>query len=1022
MARPTRRTMLNRIKYILIAATVSACLIKPALAAYDSTISYVSINDKVYEDIELMVSDSAEILVPFKQLADIFEIHYSANRVDKVINFTTYDGFNGVINEKGIFINDELTMQKRPVFLQQGIMDNVMNEAFIKASIAERIMGIKLVTDYSSLTVSATIDREIKVLKNASSFEEDDKSPKAYKDTIIPKPNRIISLNKVGLHNNMINDDMTTKWSHYRTSHDNLSGNTRFTIQGDAFGGRYRAESNIYHYDNKAFLFGGLSATYLNDFINKKDGKQYFYELGRVKGRRDVDGGIGTNIFGAQIWNYDYEKTPANKLSGYVKPTSLVRVTVNDNEPVTLNTYAGYYSLSDMNMSGKIEKVKIEEINEDGSVELIKEERYSLYGDRPFAKEGRGSAFAGVWGYQNRLFRDGSSIYRGNNKKVTAGGYYQYGIKDNVTFESKLSADKIYEKTQSSVFYRIPTNDYLLVTGTQKNVNYQEGITSLNSIDYVSKKDPNLKLRGTAGASVAHDIREHDTHAGVMVKGTADYTKNLKDYAYKIFKPKSAKIRLEGYHTSPDFYIASSDSTSKNDRTGGRVQGSVSFNDTVVQGGYNKYFSNMNSRYDGGTLNFDEYNISASSKIPYIGTARFNTFQRRGSNDLGRNKNYNYDAGLTSNIGRWATFNAGHRESVYDTRYGQETAMNRNYYSKYMDTYMDLSIPIPKNLGKFRMGHNFVDYKTSGYKNNYNMFRFGYTFPTWKRLTFGIGWGFRYHGQGGHDITATMGYRAKSGQMMTLGYQYSQHGGYFIDNMFMPTTNRHSVNFVFNDAYQLFHHGFKSIGDENDNKGIFEALAYIDVNKNGKYEKKIDIPVKDVPIIASWAGERLYTNKSGRTSSAALTDGVYKISLDMDSLPITVAPLSNDTITKQVKIGNGLTTKVELPLVSTVGSVSGVLKITDDFERDLKITDFVVILTDIHGNEVNYSTVDSSGKFYISGLEPGKYILKLDDRYIDAYGLEKVYNLSERTIFIPYDYENPTDVINQNLEYKTLSL
>ena len=56
---------------------IAASLGKPALAACDSTISYVSINDKVYQDIELMICDGAEILVPFKQLADIFEIHYS---------------------------------------------------------------------------------------------------------------------------------------------------------------------------------------------------------------------------------------------------------------------------------------------------------------------------------------------------------------------------------------------------------------------------------------------------------------------------------------------------------------------------------------------------------------------------------------------------------------------------------------------------------------------------------------------------------------------------------------------------------------------------------------------------------------------------------------------------------------------------------------------------------------------------------------------------------------------------------
>ena len=165
---------------------------------------------------------------------------------------------------------------------------------------------------------------------------------------------------------------------------------------------------------------------------------------------------------------------------------------------------------------------------------------------------------------------------------------------------------------------------------------------------------------------------------------------------------------------------------------------------------------------------------------------------------------------------------------------------------------------------------------------------------------------------------------------------------------------------------------------------VGKYYVFIDTNNNGKYDKKIDIPVKDIPIITSWSSDIEYTNRSGKLSSAALPSGVYKISLDMNSLPITVAPVSNDLATRTVKIDNGLTTKLELPLTSTVGSVSGVLKITDDFSRDLKITDFVVIITDQDGNEVNYSTVTSSGEFYISGLAPGKYTLKLDDRYINA--------------------------------------
>lgn len=1014
--------MLNRIKYILIATVIAASLVNPAIAANDSTISYVSINDKVYQDIELMISDGAQILVPFKQLADIFEIHYTANRVDKVIHFTTYDGQNGVINNRGVFINNQLTQSKTPIFLQQGIMDNVLNEAFIDAAAAEKIMGIKLETDYSSITVAAVVDRDIKVLHSAKSLEADDnKGPKAYQDVIAPKKAAKITLNRIGLHNNMINDNMSTKWQNFKTINDTVSGSTTASISGDFFSGRYRFESSMYHYRHDAFMFGGFTGSYMNSFTTK-NGNKYHYQLGKVRGRSDTDAMIGTNIFGAQIWDYDYERTPVYKLSGYVKPTSLVRVTINDNEPVTLSTYSGYYTLSDLQIPKNVESVKIEEVNEDGTIEVIKEEKYSLYGDKPLAKEGRGSVYAGVWGYHNRLFREGGNIYRGSNKKVTAGGYYQYGIRDNVTFETKLTADKLYEKNGTSVFHRLPTTDALLVTGTQKNVNYIEGATTLNSIEYVSKADPNLKLRGTAGASIAHDIREEDTHAGYIVKGTGEYTKNLSKYKKGIFQPKQASTKLEAYHSSPDWYIASSDSTSKNDRTGGRASGSLSFNSTNVSGSYNKYYSNMNNRYDGGTLKFDEYNINASTKVPKVANVRFNTFQRRGSNDIGRNKNYNYDFNVSRDIDKWARLQAGIRESFYDTRYDNPSTLYKSYRSEYSDIYMQADVPIPHNKGKFTLGHNFVEYKTSSYKNDYNMFRFGYTFPTWKRMTLALGWGFRYCGQGGHDLGVTVGYRAKSGQMVNVGYQYSKNGGYFIDNMFTPTTNRHSVNFIFNDAYQLFSHGFKSIGDENEDKGIFEATVFIDANKNGKYDKKIDIPMKDIPILASWSNELEYTNKSGRISSASLTSGVYKISLDMNTLPITVAPLDNDSITKMIKIEKGLTTRLELPLVSTVGSVSGILKISDDFNRNLKITDFVVIVTDAEGNEVNYSTVNSDGNFYISGLAPGKYTLKLDDRYINAYGLEKIQNLSERSIYIPFDYENPTDVVNQNIEYKTLSL
>lgn len=1013
--------MLNRIKKNLILAFAGMLLALPVFAL-DSTVSYINVNDRAYQDVEIVITDKSEILLPFKQLADLFNIPYTANRVDKHIGFKTWDGKDGMITTQGVFVQDAPVSKRKTEFLQQGIMDGVFNEAYITADAASRIFGAKFETNYEDLTLSAQVERDIPLLHTNNSAVED-KGPKAYQDVVAPKKAGKITLNTIGLRSNLLSDSLTVKGQGYRTLNDTFSGSTQASINGNIYGGKYRIEATEYHYRSDAFMFGGITGAYKNSIKDKETGKEkLWYELGKVKGRTDVDASIGTNIFGAQIWNYDYEKERPEKINGYVKPTSLVRLTVNDLEPVTLSTYAGYYTLKDVQLPNPVKSIKLEEVNEDGSVEIIREERYSIYGDKPFEKEHRGSAYAGVWGYQNRFFREGGNIYRGNNKKVTAGIDYQYGIKDNITFESRVTGDKLYEKNGTSIVYRVPTNDTLLVSGTQKSVNYLEGATALNSVEWVNPKNKNIKGRLTAGASVAHDIREEHTHAGYIVKAAGEYEKDLEKYQRGIFKPKRAAGRLELFQTSPDFYIASSDSTSKNDRTGGKVSGNVSFNSTNAGGSYSRYYSNMNHRYRGGTIKFDEASINASTKIPKVANLRFNSYYRRGENELGRNKNYFYDANASRDIARWARVQAGRRESLYDTEYDTPNSLDRNYHSKYADNYAQLDVPIPGNHGRFTLGHNIVRYNTATYKNGYNMFRFGYTFPTWKRLTLGLGYGFRYSGQGGNDFNVNIGYRAKSGQTMSVGYQYSENGGYFIDNMFTPTTNRHSINFVFNDAFQIFHNGLKSVGDEDLNKGLFEAIAFVDVNKNGKYDKKIDVPIQNVPLITSWTGETSVTNKRGRVYSSSLEQGIYTVSIDMNQLPITVAPFTNDLINKKVKIDGGQTTQLEIPLISTVGSVSGTLKIFDDFQRDLKITDFVVVILDENGEEVNYSTVDSTGVFYISGLAPGNYTLKLDEKFIDAYGLEMLPEKSEISISIPYDYKTPVDFTEQNLEYKTLAL
>ena len=1017
--------MLNRVKKnLIIASLIGTMCLSSAAFALDSTVSYITINNLAYQDVEIVITDKDEILVPFKQLADIFEIKYEGNRVDKQISFTTIDGKPGMVTQQGVFVEDAPITKYPTIFVQQGIMDGVINEAYIPASAAAQIMGIKLTPNFEDLTLEAEVERNIPILENLNNqLQAENKGPRAFKDVVNPKKPKKITLNNIGIRANMFNDAVETHGrNNYHNSYNNFAGGSSISLNGKAFGGKYRIEANESHIRNDLFLFNGITATYRNSIKDKKGKERVFYELGKVEGIRDHEITMGTNIFGVQVWNYDTQRINPRKISGYVKPTSMVRLTVNDLEPVTLSTYAGYYSLKDVQLPNPVLSIKLEEINEDGTIEPIREEKYSIYGNKvPFAKEHRGTVYAGVWGYNNRFFREGRNIYRGNNKKFTGGGEYQYGLKDNVTIKSKISGDKIYEKTSSSVVWQAPTNDVLLVSGTQKNSNFLEGATNVDSIEWINPKNQNIKARAEGGVSVSNDIRENHTRMGYLARLEGEYEKDLSQYSKGIFKPKKVLTRLEGFHSSSDWYVAGTDGTSLNDRTGGKVFGSLSFNDTSANGSYSRYYSNMNHRYHGGSIKFDEASVNASTRIPKVADLRFYSYYKRGENHEGRNKNYNYDANATRNFGLWLKLQAGRRENYYNTQYWMPTEAQNSFKSKYADNYAQMDVNIPKNLGKFMFGHSVIRYQSGNYDNGYNMFRFGYTFPTWKRLTLGVGYGFRYRGQGGNDFNVYLGYRAKSGQSITFGYQYTENGGYFVDNMYLPTTNRHSINVVFNDAFQVFNHGLKSVGTEDMNRGLFEAIAFVDNNKNGKYDKGIDVPISDVPLKVSWMGENNNTNNFGRFYSTSIEEGVYTVSLDMDSLPITVAPQTNDIISRYVKIEGGQTTRLEIPLISTVGSVSGTLHISDDFNRDLKISDFIVVILDENGEEVNYSTVGESGDYYISGLAPGKYTLQLDQKFIDTYGLEELPK-STIQIVIPKDYKHPIDLIDQDLEYKAMAL
>ncbi len=619
----------------------------------------------------------------------------------------------------------------------------------------------------------------------------------------------------------------------------------------------------------------------------------------------------------------------------------------------------------------------------------------------PEKGEKKYTILSGITGYNNKLFNTNGYIYEMNTKKALLASEFEYGIKDNLKFNSKLSADKIFSIPKNSIWQSIYSTDSLLTSGTWKNPNNLEGITSLNTFEYI--KNDFLKYKTAFGASFSNDITRSE-YAGYTITAQAEYTKN------------NAKIKGGIFNTSPDFYLAGSDGSYINDRIGCFIKGSLSGKNSGLDGTYKKYISNTNKRFEGGLLDFNEYNFGIHKSSEKIADFRFNINGRDGSNSIAHNSSYYYDLNLSKRIKNNLALQGGKTESNYQTNYDKNSY--DNFKSIYSTVYLKADYKIPKNLGTLSLGHDIVDYNYSNSANKYNMMKIGYTFPEIKRTTLSIGTGYKYTGSdNGFDFSVNLAYRTKSGRTININYQYNQMGGYIINNMYLPMNSRHSINLVLNDAFAVLPSGLKSVGFNDDNRGYAEVTTYIDKNKNGKYDKG-DIPVKNVPVRFSWVNDEIYTKRNGKAVPIGTEAGIYSVKIDTDKLNATLSQDKNNDIEKFIRIAKGKTTTIEFPLKSCVGNITGTLQIKDDFNREKQIDEFIVVLNDEEGKEIAYSTVNSNGDFTFSGIEPGKYIIKLDDSFINSNALENYEDKSILKINIPYTYKKFVDITNLELIYK----
>lgn len=624
-----------------------------------------------------------------------------------------------------------------------------------------------------------------------------------------------------------------------------------------------------------------------------------------------------------------------------------------------------------------------------------------------FLKKGESKhrILAGISGFNNRLFSSNGYIYQMTSKKLVAGVSRQYGISDSMTLDTKLIFDKIIKKNDDAIFLTNLYNDYsILSSGVYRNPNTMEGISLINSLNLY--RNEIYKFDALIGISLMKDF---NYNASSYNPGYSLSFENVFDY-------QNSTLKLRLYQQSPNYYVAGSDSGFICDRLGAEASynyNSERFNTNIR---YTRYFSNLDKRYKGGITTFDEANINAGSKFFNFAKLRLNGNLRYGKNSIGHNLNYYYNLNASKSINSKLTMEAGYMGNAYNTQYNSLSSYSNGFKSNYSNIYCNTSCRLPKNKGIIGFGHESVKYESGGTKNDYNMIKLNYRFPEFKRIILSLGTGYKYQGyDNGCTYTASIGYRTKTGMIISLNYQYNTAMGYMFNNMYIPANSRHSVNFAFNDTFAFSGCGLHSIGTTSSDEGFVEIAAYIDKNHNNILDKE-DIKVPDVPIKVAWKSQAIKTKRNGFCPLQSVEKGYYEIKLDGDNLHANLSPEKD--LNKSIYVEPMKITRVEFPLKSTVGNISGKLKIQDEFNRKMVITDFIVSLFDMEGQEVAYSTIDNSGNYYFSGISPGKYKISLDQNFVNDYNLIPDNDRGEVFIDIPYVYREFVELNNQDLIYK----
>jgi len=969
----------------------------------------LDINNELNYDYEVYINSDGSFSLPFKSIAKLLDIPVEQNSQTQTISFTSPLGIPGLIdytNQKITFGNKLYEFKKsspvKMISLKQGLKPEIKDEIFIPVKILNEILETEIVSDQTNYSISVKTNRLLKAIVD---YNEQGKSeglfdkPLDLNDIIKPEKKAPLTLDTINIDSQLRFDSTKTEstdQSYQTNSTNNLS---QLGFNGTLLGGDYEIKTDI-HNSKSPVSFGGMSVKY------NKTIKDHNLELGNVTGLKSNELSIGEGIIGASFGNIKENEPNYRDISGQVEPGSKINVYVNNKLFSNMTTQGGYYTLRNLPAIGeKVRKIKIEEITQTGEIKTIKEKSYSVSSSLQPKGKTKYAVITGTTGYNNRLFSNNNGLNDSMSKKLAGGVKVTHGLTDKLTISGIAIGDKILSTPKNQQLTNISQDDYQLLA-PYADSNSVSGQTTIASLNYAL--NDNLNIYSDFGISKAQSQLDNDIFkknpAGYLLSVGANYSKPHYGISGKLFD------------YSPGFYLAGSsgyisDSTNKR---GGEISGNISIKNLSMNGNISRYTSDLINQFVNGKYTFNEYNLNAGLPLKDGSSISFLHGNRTGKSPAGfiSNKNYtlNYGKKLSENL----YFTLTGRSDTFSNNYSSPEKAASNNYSNYKVIGAKLDYNMPKNLGKLSLMHDIVKAATNNFKSDYNAIRIGYTFPTFKNISSSVSAGYHYTGLNkGFDFSTTLGYQFATGRKLELTYSFNRLLGSFVNNIFIPTSSHSSFTFNAMDAISLIAGGITSIGFSNNDTGYIQAVAFLDINQNGIKEDE-EPAVPDIPVsLLGFTGSS--TNKKGEYNTKGLPEGVYQVRLDLDKLPGLLAVSSGAKDSFMVKVDKKQKSKVYFGLISSIGSVAGKVNIWDEFKRKIDIKDLIVSILNEKGEEVKYTSIDDEGNYFVSGLAPGKYTMKLDKNFVDSYHLQP--KDIEKEVIIPPSYKDYVDLKDINLEY-----